>query len=150
MIIPVKSSWQGASFSEASCQALPRWVQTLNIQTCDQAVAKACCVLTSLIMCQRMSREMSSGQNLQSFPHSSYSLNYSLGKRNTVFGSCRLCFPKHRNLMSKNIFKVSTCFCQWPLHRKNNWIVDQVLSETLLLQNLKDKMAKFYHGKSCL
>lgn len=129
--------------SEASCQALPRWVQTLNIQTCDQAVAKACCVLTSLIMCQGMSREMSSGQNLQSFPHSSTALITHL-ENEIQFLDRADCFPRHRNLVSKNICKASTCFCQWPLHRKNHWIVDQVLMRPCYYGILKIKQPSYF------
>lgn len=91
---------------------------------------------------------------LAKLPPQLCSLNYSLGKQNTIFGACKLCPPKHKNPVSKNTSKLPPVFVSnppLPSTRENRWIVDQVLSETLLLWTFKGKMAKLLkYCKTCL
>lgn len=91
---------------------------------------------------------------LAKLPPQLYSLNYSLGKQNTFFGSCKLCPPKHRNLVSKNIqARLPPAFVSDPLivTQREDWTVDQVLSEALSLWIFKRKMAKsLKYCKTCL
>lgn len=130
---------RGFLLSEASCQALPRWAQALNIQTWS-----GCC---KSVLCPDKPYHVSGDEQRNLFwpepanlPPQLYILNYSFGKWNTILGSCKLCPPKHRNLCLR--------IYRWGFHlplsvppssspRENHWTVDQVLSETLLLWILK-------------
>lgn len=79
---------------------------------------------------------------LAKLPPQLYSLNYSLGKWNSFW-------IMQTDSQSTGIWCLRICArlppaFQWSLHKKNHWIVDQVLSETLVLQNFKNQTVKFY------
>lgn len=98
------------------CQALPRWAQALSIQ-----MWSGCC---KSMLCPDKSYHVPGNEQrnvfwpeLAKLPPQLYSINYLLGKWNMLLGSCRLCPPKHRNLVSKkHASEALTCLCPWPHH----------------------------------